>query len=160
MAAPWPFIERTMPSSISAFQASASFCLYLPLETGNAFFETSMERSQHRHLVFDISEFVLIKCEQLLFTGRQRVWERGGSSTSEYLFDLLGGKTKTQVHLNGLHAFDGLLIEVAIAIREPTSAQQPFLFIIAQGAYTHSCTAGYFTHTHEHLSFPECLLSV
>jgi hypothetical protein len=28
---------------------------------------------------------------------------------------------------------DGLLIEVAIAILQPASAQQPFLFIIAQG---------------------------
>ena len=73
MAAPWPFIERTMTSSSSAFQASASFCLYLPLETGNAFFETDMEGSQHRHLVFDISEFVLIERQQLLFTDRQQV---------------------------------------------------------------------------------------
>jgi hypothetical protein len=132
----------------------------LSLERGDAICETTAERRQHHQLVFDVSEFVLIECEQLLFTVRQRVWDRGGCSASENLFDLLGGKAETQVHLDGLHSFDGLLIEVAIAILQPTSAQQPFLFIIAQGAYTHSCAAGYFTNTHEHLSFPECLLSV
>jgi hypothetical protein len=132
----------------------------LPLETGDAFCETSVERSQHHHLVFDISAFVLIERQQFLFTDRQRVWERGGFGAIEDLFDLLGSKAETKVHLDGVHAFDGLLIEVAIAIREAPSAQQPFLFIIAQGAYTHSCAAGYFTDTHKHLSFAECFLSV
>ena len=92
-----------------------------------------------------------------MFTDRQWVRGRGGTSAIENLFDLLGGQAETQVHLDRLHAFDGLLIEVAIAIREPASAQKPFLFIIAQGAYTHSCASGYFTNTHEHLSFLECL---
>jgi hypothetical protein len=132
----------------------------LPLETGDAFVETSAECSQHHHLVFDVLEFVLIECQQCLFTDRQRLWERRAPSASEHLFDLLGGKAKTQVHLDGLHAFDSLLIEVAIAILQSTSTEQPFLLIIAQGAYTHSCAAGYFTNTHEFLSFPECLPSV
>src|SRR2546421_12424018 len=47
-----------------------------------------------------------------------------------------------------------------LAILQPTRAEEPFLFIIAQGAYTHSCAARYFTNSHEHLSFPECLPSV
>jgi len=80
------------------------------------------------------------------------VWERRAPSALEDLFDLLGGEAKTQVHLNRLHAFDSLLIEVAIAILQSTSAEQPFLLIIAQRAYTHSCAAGYFTNTHEFLS--------
>jgi hypothetical protein len=129
----------------------------LPLETGDAFDETCVEGRQHHHLVFDILEFVLIERQQLLFTDRQRVWERGGSSAIENLFDLLSSKAETQVHLYSVHAFDDLLIEVTIAILQSTSAQQPFLFIIAQGAYTHSCAAGYFTNTHEFLSLPECL---
>jgi len=145
------------PFNVSRLHPPASFCSQLPLESGDAFSETCVERSQQPHLVFDITEFVLIECQELLFTDRQRVGERGGSRASENLFDLLGGKAETQVHLDGLHAFDGLLIEVAIAILQPTSAQQPFLFIIAQGAYTYSCAVGYFTNTHEHLSFPECL---
>src|SRR6266566_6584732 len=146
----WKVMQTESPSP-------ASFYLWLPLETGDAFGEAPVERSQHHHLVFDVLEFVLIERQQLLFTDRQRVRGRGGSSASENLFDLLGSKAETQVHLDGLHAFDGPLIEVAIAILQPTSAQQPFLFIIAQGAYTHSCAAGYFTNTHEHLSFLECL---
>jgi hypothetical protein len=79
---------------------------------------------------------------------------------SENLLNLLSGQAKTQIHLDRLHAFDGSLIEVTIAIGEAPGAQQPFLFIIAQGANTHSCTAGYFTNTHEFLSFLACLPSV
>jgi hypothetical protein len=85
------------------------------------------------------------------------VWKRRGLGASENLLNVLGGQTKAQVHLDRLHPLDGLLIEVTIAIREAPSTQQTFLFIIAQGAYTHSCAAGYFTNTHEHLSFLECL---
>jgi hypothetical protein len=88
------------------------------------------------------------------------LWERRAPGALQDLFDLLSVEAKTQVHLDRLHAFDGLLIEVTIAILQSTSAEQPFLLIIAQGAYTHSCAAGYFTNTHEFLSFPECLPSV
>jgi hypothetical protein len=111
--------------------------------------------------VFDVLEFVLIERQQLLFADRQLGWQRGGLGASENLLYLLSGQAKPQIHLDCLHAFDGSLIEVTIAIREAPSAQQPFLFIIAQGAYTHSCAAGYFTNTHEFLLFfPECLPSV
>jgi hypothetical protein len=119
-----------------------------------------MESSQHGHLVFDFLEFVLIQCEQRLLTNRQRVWERRAFGTLEDLFDLFGGQAKTQVHLDCLHTFDDRLIEVTIAILQSTSAQQPFLFIVAQGAYTHSCAARYFTNTHERFSFLECLPQV
>jgi hypothetical protein len=102
----------------------------LSLETGDAFSETCVERTQHCHLVFDILEFVLIEREQFLFTDRQQLWERGGFGASENLFDLLGRKAETQVHLDGMHAFDGLLIEVAIAIFQSASTEQPFLFIV------------------------------
>ncbi len=91
---------------------------------GDAVCETRVERRQHCHLVFDIMEFVLIESEQLLFTDRQRLWERRGSGAIEDLFDLLGSEAQTQVHLDGMHAFDGLLIEVAIAILQSASAQQ------------------------------------
>jgi len=80
--------------------------------------------------MFDVLEFVLIERQQLLFTHRQRVWERGGFGASENLFDLLGGESETQVHLDGAHSFNGLLSEVAIAIREAPSTEQPFLFIV------------------------------
>jgi hypothetical protein len=132
----------------------------VPLETGDAFFETSVERSQHHYLVFDILEFVLINLQQRFFTVRQRLRERRGSGAMEDLLDLLGSEAEPQVHLDGVHAFDGFLIEVAVAILQPASTQQSFLFIIAQGAYTHSCAVGYFTDTHEFLSFPECSPSV
>src|SRR6266567_5547685 len=131
MAAPWPFIERMLPGCIGAFQALASFCLYLPPETGNAFFETSMESSQHPHLVFDILKFVLIERQQFLFTDRHRLWQERDPGAFEDLFDLLGGKTKTQVHLDRLHAFDSFLIEVAIPVLQPASADQLLLLIVA-----------------------------
>jgi hypothetical protein len=108
----------------------ASLCPQLPLKTGDAFGESGMEGHQQRHLMFDVLQFVLIEQEQLLFTDRQWVWERGGLGAIENLFDLLGRESETQVHLDGLHPFNGLLIEVAIAIREAPGAQQPFLFIV------------------------------
>ncbi len=59
----WKVMQTESPSP-------ASFYLWLPLETGDAFGEAPMERSQHRHLVFDVLEFVLIERQQLLFTDR------------------------------------------------------------------------------------------
>jgi hypothetical protein len=103
----------------------------LPLETGDAFCETSIECSQHIYLVFDVLKFVLIERQQRLFTDRQRVWERRASCALEDLFDLLGVEAKTQVHLDRLHAFDSFLIKVAIAILQSAGAEQPFLFIVA-----------------------------
>jgi hypothetical protein len=128
----------------------------LPPETIDAFSETSVECSQYRYLVFDISAFVLIESQLHLFTDRQWLWNKGIPCALEDLLDLLCSEAKTQVHLDRLHTLDGLLIEVAIAILQPTSAQHPFLFIIAQGTNTHSCAVGYFANTHESLSFPEC----
>jgi hypothetical protein len=81
--------------------------------------------------------------------------ERSILSALEDLFDLLGGEAKTQLHLDRVHAFDGLLIEITIAIREAPRTEQPFLFIVAQGAYTHSRAPGYLTNTHKSISFPK-----
>jgi hypothetical protein len=73
----------------------------------------------------------LIECQQCLLTEWQGVWKRSILSALEDLFDLLGGEAKTQVHLDRLHTFDGLLIEIAIAIGEAPRTEQPFLFIVA-----------------------------
>ena len=110
-----------------------------------------MEGSQHHHLAFDFLDFVLIECDQCLLTDRQRLWKRRVPGAFEDLFDLLGGEAKTQLHLDRLHAFDGLLIEIAIAIREAPRAEQPFLFIVAQGADTHSCATRYLANSHDSL---------
>jgi hypothetical protein len=125
------------------------------LQTADAFCETSVECRQHFYLVFDILPFLLIECQECLLTDWQWLWERSILSALEDLFDLLGGEAKTQVHLDRLHAFDGLLIEIAIAIREAPRTEQPFLFIVAQGADTHSCAMRYLANSHDSPSFPD-----
>src|SRR5436305_7990364 len=74
------------PLNVSRLHPPASFCPQLPLETGDAFGETGVERSQHHHLVFDVLEFVLIERTLPLFADRKRVRGTGASSASETLF--------------------------------------------------------------------------
>jgi hypothetical protein len=40
---------------------TASFCPQLPLETGHTFNQACVEIGQKQHLMFDISDFVLIE---------------------------------------------------------------------------------------------------
>jgi hypothetical protein len=125
------------------------------LQTINAFCETSVQCRQHFDLVFDLLPFLLIECQERLLTDWQGVGERSILGTVEDLFDLLGGETKTQVHLNCVHALDGLLIEIAIAIGEALRTEQPFLFIVTQGADAHSSATSYLANAHDSLSFPD-----
>src|SRR5690348_12624648 len=101
-----------------------------------------MEQCQDCYLMFNILEFVLIERQQRLFANRQRLWHGRDLGTLEEVFDLPSGKAESQVHLNGLHPFDGFLVEVAIAVLQATSAQQLFLIVVTQGAHTYSGTAG------------------
>jgi hypothetical protein len=100
-----------------------------------------VECGERLHLMFDILEFVLIEGQQRLITLTTIVEEKRPRHIGESLRSARWSG-QDPGRFNRLYALDGLLIEVAIAIGEATRAKGPFLFIIAQGAYTHSRAPG------------------
>jgi hypothetical protein len=77
--------------------------------------------------VFDLLELVLVEVQQRLFTDRQGVWEGRSLTALENLLNLVGSQTKAEIHLDGLHPFNGLLVEVTIPVCKPTRAEELFL---------------------------------
>jgi len=81
--------------------------------------------------VFDLLELVLVEFQQRLFTDRQGVWEGRSLTTLENLLNLVGGQTKTEIHLDGLHPLNRFLVEVTIPVCKPTRTEELLLLIVA-----------------------------